>query len=68
MPGRFYIQDGYIYGPSHSGQYYIQDKYIYGPRKSGRFYIQDGYIYGPELATRVRPEMFGEIHVFSGSV
>ncbi len=30
-----------------SGKYYIQDGYIYGPKTSGRFYIQDGYIYGP---------------------
>ncbi len=46
--GKYYIQDGYIYGPKMSGRFYIQDGYIYGPSHSGQYYIQDKYIYGPK--------------------
>jgi len=30
-----------------SGKYYISDGYIYGPKASGKFHISDDYIYGP---------------------
>jgi hypothetical protein len=50
--GRYYIQNGYIYGPKMSGQFYIQNGYIYGPKNSGKYYIQDGYIYGPKNSGR----------------
>jgi hypothetical protein len=31
----YYIQDGFIYGPKHSGQFYILQGHVYGPRHSG---------------------------------
>jgi hypothetical protein len=48
MSGRFYIENGYIYGPKNSGKYYIENGYIYGHKQSGKFYIEDNYIYGPD--------------------
>lgn len=30
---KFYINDGFIYGPRHSGKFYIEDNVIYGPKE-----------------------------------
>jgi hypothetical protein len=43
--GKYYIENGYIYGPKMSGKFYIENNYIYGPQNSGKYYIQE-IIYG----------------------
>ena len=48
--GKYYIQNGYIYGPKMSGQYYILNDYVYGPKSNGKYYIRNGYLYGPKMS------------------
>jgi hypothetical protein len=45
--GRFWIDDGYVYGPRNSGKFWIDKGYIYDPSQSGRFWIDSQYIHGP---------------------
>jgi hypothetical protein len=45
--GKYYIQDGWIWGPKNGGKYWIQDDWIWGPKDGGKFWIADGWTYGP---------------------
>jgi hypothetical protein len=45
--GKFWIQDGRIWGPKNSGKFWIADGWIYGPEGLTQFWIKDGWIWGP---------------------
>jgi hypothetical protein len=51
--GKYWIRDGWIFGPKNSGKYWISDGWISGPTgqfghgvQTG-FWIDEGWIYGP---------------------
>ncbi len=43
----YWIDDGFIWGPSESGRFWIDDGWVWGPSDGGKFWIDDGHIYGP---------------------
>jgi hypothetical protein len=47
MSGKFWIEDDWIWGPKNSGKYWIDNNWIWGPKSGGKFWIQDGWIWGP---------------------
>ena len=44
----YWIDEGYIYGPSETGKYWIEDGFIFGPKNSAKYWIEEGFIYGPK--------------------